>query len=152
MRHLFCADSLVWSHLGNWHIHYKCWEVGLRYRLTNIRCDSSTSSASEWQAHTTAQILGMSVEVIRISSLKQPLISFVDSLRRVRGERGWFLSSHLRALRLIVRLGQPFSAFFTSSAMEKKEDRHIVAQVKDVTSVRSVSDDRTLKVCRISKN
>jgi hypothetical protein len=36
--------------------------------------------------------------------------------------------------------------------MEKKEDRHIVAQVKDVTSVRSVSDDRTLKVYRISKH
>jgi hypothetical protein len=70
------------------------------------------SSASEWQAYTTAQILGMSVEMILVSCLGQPLSSFVDSLRRFRGERGWFLSSHLRALRLIVRLGHPFSAFY----------------------------------------
>jgi hypothetical protein len=51
----------------------------------------------------------------------------------------------------------PWTAFwriFAGSAMEKEivSDRHIVAQVKDVTSVHSVSDDRTLKVCRISKD
>lgn len=67
--------------------------------------------------------------------------------------RGWSLS----ILTCLMTDRAPWTAFwriFAGSAMEKEivSDRHIVAQVKGVTSVHSVSDDRTLKVCRISKD
>ncbi|KAG2336506.1 hypothetical protein BDR05DRAFT_953303 [Suillus weaverae] len=56
-----------------------------------------------------------------------------------------------RALRLIVRLGQPFSAFLLAQQRggEYKRiasDHDITAQVKDVGSVRSVMDIRTLEI------
>ncbi|KAG2149068.1 uncharacterized protein EDB93DRAFT_358436 [Suillus bovinus] len=58
---------------------------------------------------------------------------------------------HSRALRLIVRLGQPFSAFLLArqhSGEYKRiaSNRDIVAQVKDMTSVRDMMDIRTLEI------
>ncbi|KAG2117648.1 hypothetical protein BD769DRAFT_1777979 [Suillus cothurnatus] len=59
--------------------------------------------------------------------------------------------SYSRALRLIVRLGQPFGAFLLAQQRggEYKRiasDHDIIAQVKDVTSVRSMMDIRTLEI------
>lgn len=55
------------------------------------------------------------------------------------------LDSHERALRLLVRLGQPFSAFFLAQQHggEYKRiasDHDIIAQVKDMTSVGDIMD------------
>ncbi|KAG0705623.1 hypothetical protein DFH29DRAFT_1067387 [Suillus ampliporus] len=59
--------------------------------------------------------------------------------------------SHTRALRLIVRLGQPFRAILLAQHRggEYKRiasDRDIVAQVKDMTSVHNMMDLRTLEI------
>ncbi|KAG0708661.1 hypothetical protein DFH29DRAFT_427152 [Suillus ampliporus] len=59
--------------------------------------------------------------------------------------------SHTRALRLMVRLGQPFSAFLLAQQPggEYKRiasDHDIVAQVKDVTSVHNKMDVKTLEI------
>ncbi|KAJ8596598.1 hypothetical protein M405DRAFT_135145 [Rhizopogon salebrosus TDB-379] len=59
--------------------------------------------------------------------------------------------AHLRALRLIVHLGQPFGAFLLAQqwAGEYKRiasDHDIIAQVKDVTSVRDMMDVRRLEI------
>jgi hypothetical protein len=59
--------------------------------------------------------------------------------------------SYSRALRLIVRLGQPFSAFFLMQQRggEYKRiasDQNIIAQVKDMTSVNDMMDIRTLEI------
>jgi hypothetical protein len=59
--------------------------------------------------------------------------------------------SYSRALRLIVRLGQPFSAFLLAQQRggEYKRiasDHDIIARVKDVTSVHSMMDIRTLEI------
>ncbi|KAG2347849.1 hypothetical protein BDR05DRAFT_996186 [Suillus weaverae] len=68
------------------------------------------------------------------------------------GEHGPIDSeSRLRALRLIVRLGQPFSAFLLArqhSGEYKRiaSDNDIIAQVKDFASVRSMMDVRTLEI------
>ncbi|KAG0703994.1 hypothetical protein DFH29DRAFT_1078588 [Suillus ampliporus] len=61
------------------------------------------------------------------------------------------LESHSRALRLIVRLGQPFGAFLLGQQRggeykRMASDRDIVAQVRDVASVHSMMDIRTLEV------
>ncbi|KAG1788345.1 uncharacterized protein HD556DRAFT_1538722 [Suillus plorans] len=58
---------------------------------------------------------------------------------------------HSRALRLIVRLGQPFGAFLLAQQRggEYKRiasDRDIIAQVKGVASVHNVPDIRTLEI------
>ncbi|KAG0707398.1 hypothetical protein DFH29DRAFT_1013016 [Suillus ampliporus] len=50
---------------------------------------------------------------------------------------------HSRALRLIVRLGQPFGAFLLAQQRGREykriaSDRHIIAQVKDVASVHNM--------------
>jgi hypothetical protein len=59
--------------------------------------------------------------------------------------------THLRALRLIVRLGQPFAAFLLAQQWggEYKRiasDHDIIAQVKDITSVCDMMDVRTLEI------
>ncbi|KAG0694211.1 hypothetical protein DFH29DRAFT_1072975 [Suillus ampliporus] len=59
--------------------------------------------------------------------------------------------SHSRALRLIVRLGQPFGAFLLGQQRggeykRMASDRDIVAQVRDVASVHSMMDIRTLEI------
>jgi hypothetical protein len=59
--------------------------------------------------------------------------------------------SHSRALRLIFRLGQPFSAFLLAQQWggEYKRiasDHHIIAQVKDFTSIHNLIDVRTLEI------
>ncbi|KAG1719759.1 heterokaryon incompatibility protein-domain-containing protein [Suillus lakei] len=59
--------------------------------------------------------------------------------------------SHSRALRLIARLGQPFGAFLLAQQRggEYKRiasDHNIIAQVKDVTSVHSMMDMKTLEI------
>ncbi|KAG1803059.1 uncharacterized protein BJ212DRAFT_1374559, partial [Suillus subaureus] len=56
-----------------------------------------------------------------------------------------------RALRLIVRLGQPFRAFLLARQRggEYKRiasDRDIIVQVKDVTSVRDLMDIGTVEI------
>jgi len=58
---------------------------------------------------------------------------------------------HLRGLRLMVRLGQPFSAFLLAQQQggEYKRiasDRNIIAQVKDPTSIQDMMDIRTLEI------
>jgi hypothetical protein len=59
--------------------------------------------------------------------------------------------SYSRALRLIARLGQPFNAFLLAQQRggEYKRiasDHDIVAQVKDMTSIHSMMDIRTLEI------
>ncbi|KAG1890513.1 uncharacterized protein F5891DRAFT_1071852 [Suillus fuscotomentosus] len=59
--------------------------------------------------------------------------------------------SDSRALRLIVRLGQPFSAFLLARQREGEykriaSDHDIIAQVKDVVSISYLMDIRTLEV------
>ncbi|KAG1882428.1 hypothetical protein F4604DRAFT_425327 [Suillus subluteus] len=59
--------------------------------------------------------------------------------------------SHSRALQLIVRLGQPFSAFLLAQQRggEYKRvatDHDIIAQVRDMASAHSVMDIRTLEI------
>ena len=59
--------------------------------------------------------------------------------------------SRLRALRLIVRLGQPFRAFLLAQQRGGEywriaSDHDIIAQVQDVTSVRKMSDVRTIEI------
>lgn len=61
------------------------------------------------------------------------------------------IDSQSRALRLIVRLGQPFSALLLArqhSGEYKRiaSNRDIIAQVKDVTSIRDIMDIRTLEI------
>jgi hypothetical protein len=58
---------------------------------------------------------------------------------------------NLRALRLIVHLGQPFAAFLLAQQWggEYKRiasDHDIIAQVKDVASIRDMMDVRTLEI------
>ncbi|KAG0692334.1 hypothetical protein DFH29DRAFT_1073796 [Suillus ampliporus] len=74
-----------------------------------------------------------------------------DLLGRLPGEYGVDSESHLRALQLIVRLGQPFSAFLLAQQRggEYKRiasDHNIIAQVQDVTSVHDMMDARTLEI------
>jgi tetratricopeptide (TPR) repeat protein len=62
-----------------------------------------------------------------------------------------YSESHSQALRLIVRLGQPFGAFLLSRQRggEYKRiasDRNIIAQVRDMTSVGDMMDIRTLEI------
>jgi hypothetical protein len=59
--------------------------------------------------------------------------------------------SRSRALQLIVRLGQPFSAFLLAQQRGGEyrrvaSDHDIIAQVKDVASVHSMMDIRTLEI------
>jgi hypothetical protein len=59
--------------------------------------------------------------------------------------------AHLHALRLIVHLGQPFAAFLLAQQWggEYKRiasDHDIIAQVKDMASVRDMMDIRTLEI------
>jgi len=59
--------------------------------------------------------------------------------------------SHSQALRLIVRLGQPFGAFLLAQQRggEYKRiasDHDIIAQVKDMASVQDMMDVRTLEI------
>ncbi|KAG1719760.1 hypothetical protein EDB19DRAFT_628512 [Suillus lakei] len=61
------------------------------------------------------------------------------------------LDSHSRALRLILRLGQPFSAFLLAqqhgAEYKRIASNHaIIAQVKDMASVQSMMDIRTLEI------
>ncbi|KAG2364291.1 hypothetical protein BDR07DRAFT_1402050 [Suillus spraguei] len=62
-----------------------------------------------------------------------------------------YSDSHSRALRLIVRLGQPFSGLLLARLRDGEferiaSDRDIVAQVKDMTSVDNMMDIRTLEI------
>ncbi|KAG1732010.1 uncharacterized protein EDB91DRAFT_1152886 [Suillus paluster] len=85
-----------------------------------------------------------------IDRLRQPF-AFFGSLSRSSGNRGSAdPESHLRALRLIVRLGQPFHAFLLAQQRggEYKRiatDRTIIAQVKDIASLRT-TDVRTVEI------
>jgi hypothetical protein len=59
--------------------------------------------------------------------------------------------SHERAMRLIVRLGQPFSAFLLAQQRGREykriaSDQGIIAQVKDADSVDGMMDVRTLEI------
>ncbi|KAG2349027.1 WD40 repeat-like protein [Suillus weaverae] len=87
-----------------------------------------------------------------IPRIGQSFGSFLDSLRNFPGDKEAVNSeSHLQALQLIVRLGQPFSALLLAqqpSGEYKRiaSDRHIIAQVKDMASVRSMMDVRTLEI------
>ena len=80
---------------------------------------------------------------------ESPLHSFPDGSR---GESGPVDSeSHLQALRLIVRLGQPFGAFLlvqrVGGGYERiASDHDIIAQVKDIISVHDMMDIRTLEI------
>jgi len=62
------------------------------------------------------------------------------------------LESDAQALRLLVRLGQPFRAFLLAQRPGGREfsrvasDHDIVAEVEDVTSVRKLMDVRTLEI------
>ncbi|KAG2117646.1 heterokaryon incompatibility protein-domain-containing protein [Suillus cothurnatus] len=75
-----------------------------------------------------------------------------ESIRDSSGEEELANSeSYSRALRLLVRLGQPFGAFLLAQQRggEYKRiasDHDIIAQVKDVTSVHSMMDIRTLEI------
>jgi hypothetical protein len=69
----------------------------------------------------------------------------VESLRENGPE------SYLRALRLMIRLGQPFSELLLAQQPggEYKRiaaDQIIVAQVKDMTDVRNMEDVRTVEI------
>jgi hypothetical protein len=60
-------------------------------------------------------------------------------------------AAHLRALRLIVHLGQPFAAFLLAQQWGREykriaSDHDIIAQVKNMASVRDVMDVRTLEI------
>jgi hypothetical protein len=62
-----------------------------------------------------------------------------------------YSDSNSRALRLIVRLGQPFSAFLLARQRDGEfkriaSDHDIIAQVKDITSVDNMMDIRTLEI------
>ncbi|KAG2110655.1 uncharacterized protein F5147DRAFT_689517, partial [Suillus discolor] len=62
-----------------------------------------------------------------------------------------YLDSHSGALRLIVRLGQPFSAFLLARQRDGEFKRiasnhDIIAQVKDMASISYLMDIRTLEV------
>ncbi|KAG1827643.1 hypothetical protein DFJ58DRAFT_880423 [Suillus subalutaceus] len=62
-----------------------------------------------------------------------------------------YSDSHSRALRLIVRLGQPFSAFLLARQRDGEfkriaSDHDIIAQVKDMTSVDDMMVIRTLEI------
>jgi hypothetical protein len=59
--------------------------------------------------------------------------------------------SYSRALQLITRLGQPFSAFLLAQQRggEYKRiatDQNIIAQVKDMTAVHDMMDVRTIEI------
>jgi tetratricopeptide (TPR) repeat protein len=59
--------------------------------------------------------------------------------------------SHLRALRLIVRLGQPFSVFLLAQQRGGEyrriaSDQVIIAQVKDMASIHNMMDIRTPEI------
>jgi hypothetical protein len=62
-----------------------------------------------------------------------------------------YANFHSRALRLIVRLGQPFSAFLLARQVNGEfkriaSDHDIIAQVKDITFVDNMMDIRTLEI------
>ncbi|KAG2039978.1 hypothetical protein BDR03DRAFT_950756 [Suillus americanus] len=62
-----------------------------------------------------------------------------------------YSDSHSRALRLIVRLGQPFSAFLLVRQRDGEfkrtaSDHDIIGMVKDITSVDNMMDIRTLEI------
>jgi hypothetical protein len=62
-----------------------------------------------------------------------------------------YSESHSRALRLIVRLGQPFGAFLLARQRNGEykriaSDVNIIAQVKDMASVGDMMDVRTLEI------
>ncbi|KAG1817229.1 uncharacterized protein BJ212DRAFT_1299377 [Suillus subaureus] len=62
-----------------------------------------------------------------------------------------YSESHSRALRLIVRLGQPFGAFLLARQRDGgykriASDRNIIAQVRDMASVGDMMDIRTLEI------
>ncbi|KAG1734482.1 hypothetical protein EDB19DRAFT_1830558 [Suillus lakei] len=81
-----------------------------------------------------------------------PLDDFDESADDPPGEEELADSeSHLRALRLIARLGQPFGAFLLAQQRggEYKRiasDYDITAEVKDVASVHTMMDIRTLEI------
>jgi hypothetical protein len=59
--------------------------------------------------------------------------------------------SYSQALRLIVRLGQPFGAFLLARQRSGEfkriaSDHDIIAQIKDMTSVDNMMDIRTLEI------
>jgi hypothetical protein len=80
-----------------------------------------------------------------------PVSPLDDSPEESLGDDGDVGSeSHLRALRLIVRLGRPFGAFLLAQQWggEYKRiaaDQNIIAQVKDMTAVHDI-DVRTVEI------
>ncbi|KAG2110611.1 uncharacterized protein F5147DRAFT_689308, partial [Suillus discolor] len=72
-----------------------------------------------------------------------------DSLPARTGPIYW--DPHSRALRLIVRLGQPFSAFLLARQRDGEfkriaSEHDIIAQVKGMASISYLMDIRTLEV------
>ncbi|KAG1815454.1 hypothetical protein EV424DRAFT_1557145 [Suillus variegatus] len=62
-----------------------------------------------------------------------------------------YSESHSRALQLIVRIGQPFSALLLARQRDGEfkriaSDHDIIAQVKDMASIRYLMDIRTLEI------
>jgi hypothetical protein len=82
---------------------------------------------------------------------RSPLVSSLhDSLGESLGENE-DSESYQQALRLIVRLGQPFSAFLLARQRGGEycriaSDQNIIAQVKDMASVNDMMDVRTLEI------
>ncbi|KAG0709757.1 hypothetical protein DFH29DRAFT_885683 [Suillus ampliporus] len=115
--------------------------------------ENDMQSMSDWSAvGSTLYSLPSESQSRAARFLGQPFGIFLTLLRDSPGDKGAVISeSHLQALQLIVRLGQPFSAFFLAPQPggEYKRiasDRHIIAQVKDMTSVRSMMDVRTPQI------
>ena len=87
-----------------------------------------------------------------VHRLQKPFGAVFGSSGDTRGETGQLDSeSYSRALRLIVRLGQPFSAFLLAQQWggEYKRlaaDYSIIAQVKDIASLHNMIDVRTVEI------
>jgi len=89
-------------------------------------------------------------DVESIEDLSPPASLLDDSPDVSLGENGVFDSeSYSKALRLIVRLGQPFRAFLLAQQWSGEykriaSDHNIIVQVNDMSSVHSMMDIRTL--------
>jgi hypothetical protein len=86
-----------------------------------------------------------------IEDWSPPVSPLLDSSVALGDNRLVDSASYSRALRLLVRLRQPFSAFLLAQQPggEYKRiasDQTIIAQVKDIAAVRDMMDIRTLEI------
>jgi hypothetical protein len=92
----------------------------------------------------------------RVRQLIERVRQLVGRVRQLIGRVGQLIApvdseSQLRALRLIVRLGQPFRAFLLAQRRGGEyrriaADHDIIAQVRDTTSVRKMMDVRVVEI------